>query len=281
MQIIEAITEMRQALAAEKGSRIGFVPTMGFLHEGHLSLVRRAKDECERVVMSIFVNPTQFGPDEDYERYPRDLERDAQLAKEAGVDYLFTPSVEEMYPEELLTRIVVSQITEPLCGASRPGHFEGVTTVVAKLFHIVQPDRAYFGLKDAQQVAVIERMVRDLNFPVEIVACPTVREKDGLALSSRNAYLSPEERTQALSISRALQEVKSLVEAGKLHSAEEAKALLEKQISSQPLARIDYIQVLSFPDLKPVEFLTQKRVILAVAVYFGSTRLIDNLLLNE
>ncbi len=281
MQIIKSISDMRQALADEKEKRIGLVPTMGYLHEGHLSLVRRAKAECERVVMSIFVNPIQFGPNEDYERYPRDLERDAQLAKEAGVDYLFAPSVEEMYPEELLTRIVVSQITEPLCGASRPGHFEGVTTVVAKLFHIVQPDRAYFGLKDAQQVAVIERMVRDLNFPIEIVACPTVREKDGLALSSRNVYLSPEERRQALSISRALQEVKRLVEAGQLHRAEEGKSLLRERISSQPLARIDYIEVLSFPDLKPVKSLTQKRVLVAVAVYFGSTRLIDNLLLNE
>lgn len=281
MKQIESVAKLRHELAARGGGKIGLVPTMGYLHEGHLSLVKQAKEECELVVLSIFVNPLQFGPNEDYDQYPRNLERDAAIAREAGVDFLFAPRVKEMYPEEPLTRITVSRITEPLCGGSRPGHFDGVTTVVAKLFHIVQPDRAYFGLKDAQQAAVIERMVRDLHFPVRIVTCPTVREADGLALSSRNVRLSPKERSQAVILSQALHEVAARISAGTIQTAAEAISYLEERIGSQPLAVIDYIEVLSFPELEPVEDIAKKRVLIAVAVFFGSTRLIDNILLPD
>ena len=256
---------------------IGLVPTMGYLHTGHLSLVERAKKECDFVVLSIFVNPIQFGENEDYDQYPRDFERDAQLAKEAGVDLIFYPSVEEMYPSPLLTTVQVEKITDRLCGKSRPGHFSGVATVVSKLFHIVMPDRAYFGLKDAQQVAVIEQMVRDLNFPVTIVPCDIVREKDGLAMSSRNVYLNAEERQQATILYQALQEVKIK----DFCTADEIKQFVREKIETQPLAEIDYVDVLAYPSLEPIHHVTNEQVIVAVAVRFGSTRLIDNVLLNE
>jgi pantoate--beta-alanine ligase len=278
MKLIETVETLRNELKSHRSGVVGFVPTMGYLHDGHLSLVKRAKAECDVVVMSIFVNPLQFGPNEDYDRYPRDLERDAKLAREAGVDILFHPSVQEMYPEPLLTRVEVSGITERLCGASRPGHFAGVATVVAKLFNIVQPDRAYFGLKDAQQVAVIQRMVRDLHFPVTIVPCETVREADGLAMSSRNVYLSEEERRQALILSRSLFETREKWKAGEFRTAEEVTRYVRQRIASMPLAEIDYVETLTYPSLEPLGELKGHTFIVAVAVRFGKTRLIDNML---
>ncbi|MDN4593256.1 pantoate--beta-alanine ligase [Polycladomyces subterraneus] len=281
MKIIHSIQELRQTLRPLRTGTIGFVPTMGYLHRGHQSLMDRARQDCDTVVVSVFVNPLQFGPNEDFDRYPRDLERDAAIAEAAGVDYLFAPSVDEMYPSKSLTTVTLRRITEPLCGASRPGHFDGVATVVTKLFHIVQPDKAYFGLKDAQQVAVIQQMTEDLNFPVEIVPCPTVREPDGLAMSSRNVYLSPEERQQATVLYRALRAAKEQIEAGTLTRASDVTAFLEKEIRTQPLADIDYVQVLSYPRLERIDRLENERIIMAVAVRFGSTRLIDNLILPE
>ncbi|RAL21091.1 pantoate--beta-alanine ligase [Thermoflavimicrobium daqui] len=278
MKITHTIEELRQTLKPYRQQTVGLVPTMGYLHEGHLSLVKRARQECDIVVMSIFVNPLQFGPQEDLDRYPRDLPRDAALAEKAGVDFLFHPTVEEMYPTPTHTQIIVSEVTEVLCGASRPGHFAGVTTVVGKLFHIVMPDRAYFGLKDAQQVAVIEQMVQDLNFPITVVACDIVRESDGLALSSRNVYLSPEERKQALILSQALFAAKEGLGQGRWKTAQEVNHFVRKTIETQPLAVIDYVETLTYPTLQPIDQLTDQPMIVAVAVYFGRTRLIDNIL---
>ncbi|KPC68214.1 pantoate--beta-alanine ligase [Thermoactinomyces vulgaris] len=281
MKTIETIHELRTELKSHRQGTIGFVPTMGYLHQGHLSLVERAKQECDTVVMSIFVNPLQFGPGEDLDRYPRDLKRDQALAEAAGVDFLFHPSVSEMYPTEPLTQVHVEKVTERLCGASRPGHFAGVATVVTKLFHIVAPDRAYFGMKDAQQVAVIEQMVHDLHFPVTIVPCPTVREPDGLALSSRNVYLSPEEREQALVINRTLREVEQKWAQEQFTSADELAQFVRDRIQTAPLADIDYAEVLTYPRLeKPGAAWKEQRLIVAVAVRFGKTRLIDNVLLD-
>lgn len=281
MKTVTTVKDLRAFLRPLRDRRIGLVPTMGYLHEGHVSLIRKAREECDVVVLSVFVNPLQFGPGEDYERYPRDLERDAKIAEQAGVDFLFAPSVEEMYPQTPLTKVTVSRLTDRLCGASRPGHFDGVATVVTKLFHIVEPDRAYFGMKDAQQVAVVEQMVRDLHFPVTVVPCPTVREKDGLAVSSRNVYLSEEERKQATVLSAGLREVAEKVKQGEMTRASQAIEYLKRRISSKPLARIDYVDVLAYPELTPVEELKGRRVIVAVAVRFGSTRLIDNTILDE
>lgn len=280
MKIIETINELRNELKAHRQGTIGLVPTMGYLHQGHLSLVDRARRECDTVVMSIFVNPLQFGPNEDYDRYPRDLDRDASLAKKAGVDFLFHPSVKEMYPSETLTQIQVRGVTERLCGASRPGHFAGVTTVVGKLFHIVEPQRAYFGMKDAQQVAVIEQMVTDLNFPVTIVPCPTIREANGLALSSRNKYLTPEQKEQALILNQSLKEAKEKWERGDFTHADQITEYVRKRIETQPLAEIDYVETLSYPQLTPLGQRLDQRMIIAVAVRFGQTRLIDNVLLD-
>lgn len=281
MKQISTISELRTELAAYRTQTIGFVPTMGFLHAGHLSLVHQAVAECDFVVMSIFVNPLQFGPNEDLARYPRDLDRDRQLAEQAGVDILFTPTVEEMYPRKMQTQVQVSGITEKLCGASRPGHFEGVATVVSKLFHLVGPDRAYFGLKDAQQVAVIEQMVFDLSMPVTIVPCEIVRDPDGLAKSSRNVYLSAEERMQALILSRSLQQVKEVVQKGSLVSSDDVRNFLIEQINSQPLAEIDYVEVLTYPTLTEPTDLATDIILIAVAVRFGTTRLLDNVILNR
>jgi len=276
MKIIDTIEEIQKELKPFRHQVIGFVPTMGYLHRGHLSLVERAKQECDIVVMSIFVNPLQFGPNEDYDRYPRDLERDAELAKKAGVDILFHPPVREMISENNCTTVQVAKLTERLCGSSRPGHFDGVTTIVTKLFHIVMPDRAYFGLKDAQQVAVITQMVKDLFFPVTIVPCETVREEDGLALSSRNVYLSADERKQALILNRALHEAKEKWEQGVFRRADEIARFVRERIASQPMADIDYVEVLRYPELEPIEAIEGEHFIVAVAVRFGSTRLIDN-----
>jgi pantoate--beta-alanine ligase len=271
---------LRQYLAAHRAARkrIGFVPTMGYLHDGHLSLVHAARRECDVVVMSIFVNPRQFGPQEDLATYPRDLERDLRLAGEGGVDTVFAPAVAEMYPPGFNTEVIVHELTEPLCGASRPGHFQGVTTVVAKLFHIVGPDRAYFGQKDYQQAVVIQKMVADLQMPVEVVICPTVREADGLAMSSRNAYLSPAERQAALVLSQALRLAEARIAQGE-RQGKHLETTLREFIAREPHARIDYVAVCDPHTLRAMEELSDTALV-ALAVYIGKTRLIDNALLT-
>jgi len=251
---------------------------MGFLHEGHLSLMRRARLACDYVVVSIFVNPTQFGPNEDFARYPRDLARDMQLCETVAVDLIFHPTVAEMYPPNSLTTVRVSGITDTLCGASRPGHFEGVATVVSKLFNIVKPDAAYFGQKDAQQVAVIRRMVQDLNMDLEIVPVATMREPDGLAMSSRNVYLSPEERQGALVLSRSLRMAQEQVAAGERDMAA-LRAAMQAMIEGEPLAQVDYVAIVDYDTLRPVDRL-EGTALAALAVKFGKTRLIDNAVLQ-
>ncbi|GEN34268.1 MULTISPECIES: pantoate--beta-alanine ligase [Aneurinibacillus] len=277
MRTVSSIKELRSLLKEARPKTVGFVPTMGYLHEGHLSLVDQAKEKADVVVMSIFVNPLQFGPNEDLAKYPRDIERDRYLAASRGVDILFFPSVEEMYPEGSKTIVTVKDITDSMCGASRPGHFDGVATVVTKLFNIVQPDYAFFGMKDAQQVAVITQMVRDLNMPIEIVPCPIVREPDGLALSSRNVYLSAEEREQALVLSRSLKRAEEMVAMGERDAAA-LRSAIKSIIQESPLAEIDYIEIRSYPELMPMEEL-RGHCIVALAVRFGRTRLIDNIML--
>lgn len=280
MEHLQTIAQVRERIHTEKrnGKKIGLVPTMGSLHEGHLSLIRQAKERGNYVVLSIFVNPLQFGPNEDYARYPRDLKRDEQLAAEAGVDLLFAPSVKEMYPEESKTLVAVDELSNTLCGLSRPGHFRGVATVVSKLFHIVQPDEAFFGQKDIQQVRIIEQMVADLNFPVSIIRCPIIREEDGLALSSRNLYLSPQERKEAPILHKALK----LAEEAFRNGVREGKELIritKEKIEEAPSANIEYIKLVDLKGLKDLDTITVP-AILAVAVRFGSTRLIDNTLLG-
>ncbi len=257
---------------------IGFVPTMGALHEGHRSLMRTAREGCQIVVVSIFVNPTQFGPGEDFEKYPRPLARDLAVCQEEGVDAVFVPEVGEMYPADAVTTVSVARLTEGLCGRHRPGHFDGVTTVVAKLFNIVQPDRAYFGQKDAQQAAVIRQMVRDLNWPIEVVVCPTVREADGLAMSSRNAYLSPEQRRQALCLSQALNWAKGRIEAGQ-RDVSKLTAAMREQIEAAGPCEIDYIEVVDAETLEP-KASVQGQCLVALAVRIGPARLIDNVLVD-
>ncbi|MNI39660.1 Pantothenate synthetase [compost metagenome] len=285
MKVVRTVEQLRESLdqlRSEGRGPVGLVPTMGFLHEGHASLLRRAKETCGIVVMSIFVNPIQFGPGEDYESYPRDEIRDLALAESRGADIVFIPLAQEMYPKPTRTKIKVSGLTDKLCGASRPGHFDGVTTVVTKLINMVQPDYAFFGLKDAQQVAVLSQMVEDLNMNVTIVPCPLIRESDGLALSSRNVYLSAEERRQALVLSRSLREARAAIEDGRVVTASEARELIVSVISESPLADIDYADILSFPALEPIAAdlpLTRAEgeIIMALAVRFGRTRLIDNI----
>ncbi|MCS7250970.1 MAG: pantoate--beta-alanine ligase [Anaerolineae bacterium] len=276
MRVVHTIAEARTIRRALAGPW-GFVPTMGYLHEGHLSLIRRARAENDHVAVSIFVNPTQFGPREDYDRYPRDLNRDLRLLEPLEVDLVFAPSVEEMYPPGFQTWVIVEEVSRPLEGAARPGHFRGVATVVTKLLNIVQPDRAYFGQKDAQQVVVIRRMVQDLNIPVEIVVCPTVREPDGLAMSSRNTYLNPAERRAATVLFRALQAAKTRYEHGE-RDAERLREAMREVIRAEPLARLDYVSV---ADPETLQELAQveDRALLSLAVYIGEARLIDNLLL--
>lgn len=273
---IEALTTEIQA-AKKREKTIGLVPTMGFLHEGHLTLAKAARAENDLVVMSIFVNPTQFGPNEDFESYPRDLPRDTALAESVGVDLVFAPSVEEMYPSDGGIRIHAGKQASILCGASRPGHFDGVLQVVAKLFHLVQPTRAYFGQKDAQQVAIISTMVRDYNFPLEMRVVPIVREEDGLAKSSRNVYLSEVDRQQAPAIQQALQVARDrfLTNGDVVDAIESANV----HIATHTNGSIDYIELLAYPDLTPVTEKT-KQVLVAAAVYIGKTRLIDNIIFN-
>lgn len=280
MQVFDTVSALRKFLAAHRAAskRIGLVPTMGYLHAGHISLVRAARQECDVVVMSIFVNPKQFGPQEDFATYPRDMAGDLRQAREAGVDAVFTPAVTEMYPPGFLTEVRVHELTSPLCGAARPGHFNGVTTVVAKLFNIVGPDRAYFGQKDYQQVTVIRKMVADLHMPLEVVTCPTVREPDGLAMSSRHAYLNPAERQAALILWHALRLAEARLAQGERLGTRLA-ATLREYIAQEPLARIDYVAVAAPDTLQEVEPLSGT-VLVALAVYIGKTRLIDNAVLR-
>lgn len=280
MEIITTVREMKQRVAAWRADdlSIGLTPTMGALHEGHMSLMERAVAECDRVVTSVFVNPLQFGPGEDYEAYPRNLERDAAIARSKGVDVVFHPRVEEMYPPSYNTYVVMETLTDSLCGAKRPGHFRGVCTVVTKLFNIIEPDRAYFGQKDAQQLAIIKRMVSDLNMKVDVVACPIVREADGLAKSSRNAYLNDEERRAARCLSRAIFAAQAAIEGGERDVAT-IKDKLSSIIAAESRARIDYVEVVSLDTMEPVERLGQAGLV-AIAVYMGSTRLIDNYLFD-
>jgi pantoate--beta-alanine ligase len=280
MEALHNVSEMRirSRSVRARGSRLGLVPTMGALHEGHLSLLRAAKSKSEVIAASIFVNPTQFGPNEDFTRYPRDLDRDLSLLEREGVDMVFVPSVEEMYPQQSVTWVTVEGLSDRLCGKSRPGHFRGVATVVAKLFNIVEPDIAFFGQKDAAQVAVIRRMVRDLNMPVAINVCPIVRESDGLALSSRNAYLSPEQRKDALVLFRALMRARELFESGERNPA----ALIEAAknvFAGSPAVRLDYIEIVDPDELTPLTTIDHPALV-AVAAFVGNTRLIDNIVLE-
>ncbi|PYX71479.1 MAG: pantoate--beta-alanine ligase [Acidobacteria bacterium] len=280
MKVFSTIDEMRGASRAvrREGKRLALVPTMGALHEGHLSLVRAARAACDVVAASIFVNPTQFGPNEDLAKYPRSFERDCEMLEREGVEFVFAPSVEEMYPAGAVTWVTVEELSGKLDGGSRPGHFRGVTTVVAKLFHIVEPDKAFFGQKDAAQVAIIRRMVRDLNLAVEIVVCPIVREADGLAMSSRNAYLGPEERKRALVLHRALVRVQRMVEAGERDVGPLSAAGIY-EFARESSVRLDYFEIVNPDTLDPVEDVSRGALV-AVAAYVGATRLIDNILLG-
>jgi pantoate--beta-alanine ligase len=280
MKTFDSIVDVRAACldARAGGKRLGLVPTMGALHAGHLSLVRAAKAQCDSVAVSIFVNPTQFGPAEDLSKYPRQFDRDRRMLEAEGVDILFAPTVEEIYSNGSVTWVVVESLSEKLDGGSRPGHFRGVTTIVAKLFNIIEPQVAFFGRKDAAQLAVIRRMARDLNFPVEIVACPIVREPDGLAMSSRNSYLNREERVRALVLQRALQETEQRFNAGERSAAKLISAAKEV-FASEPQVALDYVEVVDPDTLDPVGQISHK-TLFAVAAYVGSTRLIDNLLLS-
>ena len=280
MNIIRHPSDMQHWALEQRraGVRVGFVPTMGYLHEGHLSLVKRARAHADVVVVSIFVNPTQFGPNEDFAKYPRDWGRDERLCREGGVDVLFAPPAEEIYAHDASISIQEARLSTGLCGASRPGHFAGVCTVVAKLFNLVQPTCAVFGEKDAQQLRVIRRMVRDLDFPVTIVPGPIVREADGLAMSSRNARLTPEERAQALCLRRALDAVEKEFAEGE-RDADALRKLAQKIIGQAPLARVDYVELVDDETLDPV-ILVERNALCAIAVHFPSARLIDNTVLR-
>lgn len=280
MDICYTIKDVRERVNAWKreGLTIGFVPTMGYLHEGHKSLMQAARANNDRVVVSVFVNPMQFGPNEDLESYPRDFEKDSALCESVGVDLIFRPEPKEMYSDGFCSYVDMNGLTTELCGKSRPIHFRGVQTVVLKLFNIVKPDRAYFGQKDAQQLAVIKRMVKDLNVDTEIVGCPIVREADGLAKSSRNTYLNPDERKAALILSRSLKLGRELIENGETDSKAVIKAITDS-INTEPLAKIDYVDVVDFDTITPVDKIG-KSVLVAIAVYIGKTRLIDNFIIE-
>ncbi|MEN6560700.1 MAG: pantoate--beta-alanine ligase [Acidobacteriota bacterium] len=280
MTIVKTVAEMKALCRGwrREGKRIGLVPTMGCLHEGHLSLVRASRERDDVTVVSIFVNPAQFGPKEDFQKYPRDLDKDAVCLRQAGVEALFHPDAAEMYPAGFRTYVQVEDLQDRLCGGSRPGHFRGVATVVLKLFNIVAPDRAYFGAKDAQQLVIVRRLARDLDLDVDVVACPLVREPDGLALSSRNAYLSPAERKAALVLSTALRWAEKAVAAGESDGAR-LVAGVRSVIEGEPLARIDYVEAVDPETLEPVAEL-RGEVLLALAVFVGATRLIDNVRLH-
>ena len=279
MKISGKIDEVRAQVKEWKkqGLSVALVPTMGYLHEGHKSLMERARKENDKVVVSIFVNPMQFGPNEDLESYPRDLDRDSKICEAAGVDLIFHPEVEEMYGPDFHAYVDMHTLPEKLCGASRPVHFRGVQTVVSKLFHIIPADRAYFGQKDAQQLAIIRRMVMDLNFDIEIIGCPIIREEDGLAKSSRNTYLSEEERKQAVILNQSLEAAMDAINAGEKDAAKVKQIIIDK-LHTCPLAKIDYVEVVSFDTIQPIEKV-EGAVLIAIAVYIGTTRLIDNRLL--
>lgn len=280
MKVITTIKDMQQEMKKEKqlGRSIGFVPTMGYLHEGHATLLGAARTENEVVALSIFVNPTQFGPNEDFDTYPRDFERDERVAKEANVDYLFYPSVEEMYKSSRSVAITVTDRVDVLCGQKRPGHFDGVATVLTKLFHIVTPDRAYFGKKDAQQVAVVDGLIEDFNFPVELRAVNTVREADGLAKSSRNVYLTDKEREEAPVLFKSLQSALQLLESGE-KQVEIIKQTIQKEIEQHTSGKVDYIEAYTYPELKTIKQAAGK-IIIALAVQFSKARLIDNVIVD-
>ncbi len=281
-KVVESIASLREYLRDErsKSLSIGFVPTMGWFHDGHLSLMRMAREECDVVVVSIFVNPIQFGPQEDLDEYPRDLERDRRLAEDASVDYIFSPDVSEIYGEGFTTYVEVEgELTDRLCGAARPGHFKGVTTVCAKLFNIVKPDYAYFGQKDFQQALIVKQMVEDLNMPLEIVICPIVRESDGLAMSSRNAYLKPEERKAAVVLKKVLDEAKQMIEYGETDT-NTLKKRIKKMVARQPLADLEYVSVCDRINLKDTEKI-DKDIVIAIAVQIGKARLIDNIIVRK
>jgi pantoate--beta-alanine ligase len=277
MQTVTALAELRAARRALAGP-VGFVPTMGFLHAGHISLVQRARSECASVAVSIFVNPTQFGPSEDLEKYPRDLPHDLALLEAGGADLVWTPTPESMYPPGFQTWVTVDELTRPLEGNIRAGHFRGVTTIVAKLFNAVGPDRAYFGQKDAQQAAVIRRMVRDLDFPIEIVVCPTLREADGLAMSSRNTYLNLAERQAATVLFRGLSTAKFAYDSGE-RNGEKLRALVREVLATEPLARLQYVSCADYDTLEELETVRGK-ALLSMAAFVGKTRLIDNFVLG-
>ncbi len=281
MKIVETIQEARNQVKEwrKQGISVGLVPTMGYLHEGHKSLIDRAVAENDKVVVSVFVNPMQFGPKEDLASYPRDLERDAAICEEAGAALVFHPQPEEMYHKGFSSFVDMDTLTGGLCGKTRPIHFRGVCTVVSKLFHIVMPDKAYFGQKDAQQLAVIRHMVDDLDFGIEIVGCPIIREEDGLAKSSRNTYLNKEEREAALVLNQSLTEGKALMDAGETDAGKIRQAIVEK-LESEPLAKIDYVEVVDWNTLEPVEN-AEGPVLVAIAAYIGKTRLIDNFIREQ
>mgnify|MGYP000930036467 CR=1 FL=1 len=274
--LVKKINELRSLIKLwrKEGLSIGYVPTMGALHEGHESLIRKAVKENDKVVVSVFVNPTQFGPNEDYNSYPRNIDKDLEICMDAGANVVFNPEPSEMYYDNRSTSVSVSNLTSVLCGAKRPGHFDGVCLVISKFLNIVTPDRAYFGEKDAQQVAVIKRMVRDLNIDVEIVACPIIREEDGLAKSSRNTYLSNEERKAALVLSRSLNKSKEMLKQGE-RKADIIKQIIKEEINKEPLAKIDYVEIVDSESLENVETI-EKSILIPIAVYIGKTRLIDN-----
>ena len=276
MNIVKTIEDVRAQVKTWKnqGYSVALVPTMGYLHEGHESLIKRAAKENEKVVVSIFVNPIQFGPNEDLASYPRDLDRDAMLCEASGAHLIFAPEVLEMYYKDAVTNVSVEELTTGLCGAKRPGHFDGVCTVVSKLFNIIPAHKAYFGEKDAQQLAVIKRMVRDLNFDIEIIGCPIVREEDGLAKSSRNTYLSPEEREAALILSKSLNKAKEALRSGE-RSADFLKKIIKTELQSEPLAKFDYIEVVDSLSLSSINHI-EKPILVAIEVFIGKTRLIDN-----
>lgn len=280
MQVVKTVKEVRDIVAAwrKEGLSVGLVPTMGYLHEGHQSLIRKSAEQNDRTVVSVFVNPIQFGPTEDLDAYPRDLERDKKAVEEAGGNLIFHPEPSEMYPEHFTSFIDTTETTELLCGAVRPIHFRGVCTVVGKLFNIVTPDKAYFGQKDAQQLATIRRFVRDLNFGIEIVACPIVREEDGLAKSSRNTYLNAEERQAALVLSQSLKKGKELIENGE-RDAQVVISAIKTNLEKEPLARVDYVEVVDFENIQRVETISGETLV-AIAVYIGKTRLIDNFIVE-
>ncbi|MEH7117898.1 pantoate--beta-alanine ligase [Neobacillus vireti] len=280
MRVITTIKEMQNEVLKHKrlGQSIGFVPTMGFLHEGHLTLISKARKENDIVVLSIFVNPLQFGPKEDFSTYPRDFDRDCALAEGEKVDYLFYPSVDEMYPQGPSVKVVVQERTDVLCGKSRPGHFDGVATVITKLFHIISPEKAYFGKKDAQQVAVIEGLITDFNFPIQLIPVDIVREEDGLAKSSRNVNLSPEERKQAPVIYRSLENAKRAINDGE-NNPVVLTSLIKEMITGESNGQIDYVEILSYPQLRPLEKIDGSFII-AIAVKFSKVRLIDNIIIQ-